>query len=460
MVLSKYQSSASVLESAIKVNPRALGEVRLMIVAKEFYFLQTVTQTKDALKYALDTQVEDIKESVYTDLSFVTRHTLPVWAHIMLSDLKGVSSGNTPPRETRYSVGLGSELSTRNFGAGFESFVAAELFKSYRNTHKRLIVFSGDILYKMHEEQEEHETETDRMHKLPIPEALYINENNLVFVVTRRSKEIIDANFNSTFLGLGAEHGFYCRWPADKLTKDNQSKLAVNSKSITEWQYSQKQNLVSNMWKPQIQNLMEMFCKVTQHTYIEAYEHSLRWHYAAADPEFGFQQSRSMEEYIVKQLALEGVDITRGRTEKERFLEVCSRGVSKGAFLENILRTMKSIDMQADFVLVIGSDETDETMFDVANRLTDLPSAPVVYTATVGRYSSNAKMCISSMTEAINLLRGLANSSKKKVTGRTHSYPDLSKISATSSHDQQGGVRQSASVDSVFANKVGKMFIL
>ena len=310
LVLSKYQSSASVLEGALKVDPRALGE------------------TKDALKFALDATAEEVKALLYADLSFVTYHTLPVWAHTMLSELKSASKATR--REMRYSVGLGSELSIRNFGEAFESFIVGELYKSYRGSHKRLIVLSGDILYRLHEQQETEQSPDNHLHKLPIPEALFVNESNTVFVVTRCSKDAIDTDFeNTSFVGLGAEHGFYCRWPADKLSSEQRQQLTVSNAPITGWQSSQQ---VSNQWRSQILHLMELFCKVTPSTRIEVYEHSLRWHYAQADPEFGFQQSRSMEEFIVSKMALDGVDITRGRTETEQFLEVRTKGVSNGAF--------------------------------------------------------------------------------------------------------------------------------
>ncbi len=57
---------------------------------------------------------------------------------------------------------------------------------------------------RLHEQQEAEETAENHLHKLVIPEALYVNENNIVFVVTRRSKEVIYADFeHSTYLGLG-----------------------------------------------------------------------------------------------------------------------------------------------------------------------------------------------------------------------------------------------------------------
>ncbi len=130
-----------------------------------------------------------------------------------------------------------------------------------------------------------------------------------------------------------------------------------------------------------------------------------------------------MEEFIVSKMALDGVDVTHGRTATEHFLEVRTKGISKGAFLENILLTMKRLGMQMDFVLVLGSDETDESMYEVANQLASssvskedsggLDKPPVVYTATVGpSQTTTAKLSIASMTEAINLLRGLANISR------------------------------------------------
>lgn len=74
---------------------------------------------------------------------------------------------------------------------------------------------------------------------------------------------------------------------------------------------------------------------------------------------------------------------------------------------------------QADFVLCIGDDRSDEDMFEIiGNALTTgvLSSNTSVFACTVGQKPSKAKYYLDDTTEVINMLEALAEASDSSPT--------------------------------------------
>lgn len=70
---------------------------------------------------------------------------------------------------------------------------------------------------------------------------------------------------------------------------------------------------------------------------------------------------------------------------------------------------------QADFVLCIGDDRSDEDMFEIiGNAISNgvLSSTTSVYACTVGQKPSKAKYYLDDTTEVINMLEALADVSE------------------------------------------------
>lgn len=75
---------------------------------------------------------------------------------------------------------------------------------------------------------------------------------------------------------------------------------------------------------------------------------------------------------------------------------------------------MSSSGRQADFVLCIGDDRSDEDMFEIiGSAMTSgiLSSNTSVYACTVGQKPSKAKYYVDDTTEVINVLEALAEAS-------------------------------------------------
>ena len=81
---------------------------------------------------------------------------------------------------------------------------------------------------------------------------------------------------------------------------------------------------------------------------------------------------------------------------------------------EKIFTTMAKSGRQADFVLCIGDDRSDEEMFEIISSAICsgvLPSNSSVFACTVGQKSSKAKYYLDDPAEVVIMLEALAEAS-------------------------------------------------
>ena len=90
------------------------------------------------------------------------------------------------------------------------------------------------------------------------------------------------------------------------------------------------------------------------------------------------------------------------------------QAVSKGFVAEKILSTLMEKETQADFVLCIGDDRSDEDMFekiaDIMRRNMVDPQTSL-YTCTVGQKPSKAIYYLDDANDVLNMLEALADAS-------------------------------------------------
>jgi hypothetical protein len=171
---------------------------------------------------------------------------------------------------------------------------------------------------------------------------------------------------------------------------------------------------------------MDIFVRNTNNSAVEVCEQSLRWQYGEADPEFGHMQSKELEETLQEMSLRNDVCVTRGSNRSQKYIEARSKGVSKAVFLGSLLQTLWSMDVDIDFVLAVGDDESDESLFEAANQL-PLPrvcfNESAIFTAVVGRRQSNANVCVESVSELMRIFRRLGRSLRREK--RNFSTSDL-----------------------------------
>lgn len=96
------------------------------------------------------------------------------------------------------------------------------------------------------------------------------------------------------------------------------------------------------------------------------------------------------------------------------FACLCLQDVSKGLVAEKIFSSMHRKGKQADFVLCVGDDRSDEDMFEIVSSAISrniLASNASVFACTVGQKPSKAKYYLDDTTEVTSMLESLAEES-------------------------------------------------
>lgn len=426
VIISEFISSARVMRGALAVNPWRIEEVT------------------DALKHALEMSDQERSDRNRRNLEFSTRLTTVNWANHVLHDLNSVVKSSA---ESSYAVGFGLHYKVMNMKAGFQPLDVKSVCTAYRAARSRLIIFDwgGTIVsnsstsdsthtYAMAQGHAARESPTAEIKE--VIEALCADVKNVVFVVSGKELPQVVESFGSfKGLGLGAEHGFYYRWPREELhpllassdqhASSAQSPLAASTGSgKAKWQTMAE--LGDQAWKESAKLVMDIFVQRTHGAYIEQKGNALIWQFRDADPEFGYLQSKELEEHLVSILAPYGVEVMRGGGVSDGYIEVRPKGVSKGLFLEHVLALMKNSNNEADFVLAIGDDISDEPMFERIARMQEQQQSPHFHNAsahsscltasfgvTVGKKPTAANAYLDDPSAVIELLGTLSKSSMR-----------------------------------------------
>lgn len=174
-------------------------------------------------------------------------------------------------------------------------------------------------------------------------------------------------------------------------------------------------------WKSAAKKVMEVYVQRTHGTYIEQKGCALIWQFRDADPEFGFLQSKELEEHLKHVLEGYGVDILRGGGVSDGYIEARPFGMSKGLFLNHAIQLMKSFQKVPDFILAIGDDSSDEPMFDEISRITSggakddwssTGSGLSAFSVTVGKKPTSAASYVDDTSNVLELLEAMNRVSK------------------------------------------------
>jgi trehalose 6-phosphate synthase/phosphatase len=375
------------------------------------------------------------------NLEFSTRLTTANWARHVLSDLKSVESSADPGAS--YGVGFGLQYKVMNLRAGFQALDVKETCKSYRAARHRLILldWSGTLVPNVDKQNKLQAYALAQGHVVshsdgPSPELtsaierLCEDRHNIVFVVSGKEvRALMDFFGGFQNLGLAAEHGFYYKWPHDlhhthgSSTDSLTDGLEDTSRSQHRSNWQTIMDIGDQTWKESARVVMDIFVQRTHGTYIEQKGNALIWQYSDADPEFGFMQSKELEEHLNAILAAYPVEVIRGGGVADGYIEVRPTGADKGSFLEHALSIMKASNIEADFILSVGDDASDEPMFErIGLHLQEHPELSA-YSVTVGRKPTLAKSYLDDSAAVVEMLNTLSKSSLR--SKKYHSAIDL-----------------------------------
>lgn len=189
-------------------------------------------------------------------------------------------------------------------------------------------------------------------------ESLQKKKNTTTFIITGRSYEDIKSLFRNFNIHVIAEHGNYFA-------------LTIECKN-------------------EILKIMNELCTDCTGSFIEQKNFSIAWHYRnAIQGEVGV---RKLIRLLQPLASANNLAIIEGN----KIVEVMNQGGGKGIAVRELIN-----NRNYDFVLAIGDDTTDETMFEELKNNTN------AITIKVGTGASAAKYTISSPEEVIRLLNRL-----------------------------------------------------
>lgn len=200
--------------------------------------------------------------------------------------------------------------------------------------------------------------------------ALSSDPKNKVVIISGRKKETLEAWLGDLPIDFVAEHGAWIR---------EQGKPWVSA------------DITDNEWKEHFLFLLQQYVQSTPGSFIEEKDYSLAWHFRKVDP--GLAALRSCE--IIGNLKFAVANFGLQLLEGNKVLEIKSAHINKGIAADRWLK-----QVQADFILAIGDDRTDEDTFKA------MPEG--VYNIKVGTGISVAGYFVNDTDEVRSLLETFA----------------------------------------------------
>ncbi|KAI7724957.1 hypothetical protein M8C21_018876, partial [Ambrosia artemisiifolia] len=368
LVVSEFIGCSPSLTGAIRVNP------------------WDVEDTAEAMFTAL-TASDLHKETVHLKhYHYITTHDVANWARSFFQDLEQTCIDHSHKR----CVNLGFGLDTRVvlFDQKFSKLDTDILENAYSMAQNRAIILDYDG------------TITPSISKSPTEAVISLinklcnDPKNMVFIVSGRSKENLGNWFSACEkLAIAAEHGYFIRWASDQ-----------------EWEMCARENSVR--WMEMAEPVMNLYTEATDGSYIEKKETAMVWHYEDADKDFGSDQAKELLDHLENVLANEPVAVKRGQD----IVEVKPQGVTKGIVVEKIFAFMSEKGKQADFVLSVGDDKSDEDMFvAIADGITkgQITNNNSVFTCVVGEKPSAAEYYLDETKDVSTMLEKLGHLSNQ-----------------------------------------------
>jgi len=236
-------------------------------------------------------------------------------------------------------------ISTLYHRGGAISFDVEAIRQAYKSAQKRLFLldYDGTIV---------------DLHKYPtlaIPKSrleavltkLCSDPKNEVYIMTGRDKDTMTKFLGHIKnLGFACEHGMRTRHPNEE-----------------EWTSLYKFEEVDLSWMKLVKPILESVAARTPGSFPEIKESSLVFHYRNSDPEYGNWQANELKLHLEESFGSQPMDIIKGK----KVIEIRPTNVNKGIAARRLIRASG-----ADFIFCAGDDNTDEEMFDEAEKFASL----------------------------------------------------------------------------------------
>ncbi|KAG6478204.1 hypothetical protein ZIOFF_061638 [Zingiber officinale] len=413
LVVSEFIGCSPSLSGAIRVNP------------------WNIETTGEAMNEAISLSDGEKQLRHEKHYRYVNTHDVAYWSKSFMQDLERTCKDNF--RRNCWGIGLGFGFRVIAVDPNFRKLDAELLVSAYTNAKSRAILLDYDgTLMSQTSINKKPNQEVIR-----IVNTLCADKNNIVFIVSGRGRQSLDAWFSPCEkLGIAAEHGYFIsafeKRSLANMTLEKRGKGSVGMKRKNYMQHGTLQvqtmhrkfyarwtqdeewethNQTTDFaWMQIAEPVMKLYTESTDGSSIEPKESALVWHHRDADPGFGSSQAKEMLDHLESVLANEPVTVKSGKF----IVEVKPQGVSKGIVADKTLSSMAAKGRPADFVLCIGDDRSDEDMFEgiagvVAKNM--VASNKAIFGCTVGQKPSKARYYLDDTNDVLNTLSALADAS-------------------------------------------------
>jgi len=245
--------------------------------------------------------------------------------------------------------------------------VRADIIDHFASASRRMLFLDYDGTLVPLVRRPQHATPGQALHGLLA--RLGADLRTRVAVVSGRDRQTLEAWLGKLPVDLVAEHGAWMREQGGAWTKSGEFDTG---------------------WKSTIQPILQLYADRLPGAFVEEKTHSLVWHYRVADPDQARMLENELTDHLTSFTANVNVQVLRG----SKVVEVRHAGISKGIACRSYLGRV-----DADFVLGIGDDWTDEDMFRA------LP--PEAFTIRVGIASTHARFNLRDPRDVLALLEAM-----------------------------------------------------
>jgi trehalose 6-phosphate synthase/phosphatase len=312
-------------------------------------------ETADAIRQAIEMPAREQKERNRMIQKRLKRYTVDKWAAEFIKAMEEIKRV-----QGKYSSKKLNEE------------VVHSILEKFSRSGKRILFldYNGTLVY----------SKKAREYKAPDSELYALLDRFLaddsidIVLMSSRDKNTLETWFGDRDLLLFAEHGIW--------------------KKTRSQGWTQTSKPLSSYWKDSIRPAMESYVDRTPGSYLIEMNNVLSWHYEQADPDHGIMRALDLKDELAARILNMDLQIVEGRN----VIEIKPSGMNKGiAALDTIT------GRNYDFIMAVGDDWTDETMFEL------LPDQAI--TLRVGMKKTQARYNCESYRDVRNLLNLLSEDS-------------------------------------------------
>ncbi|MDB4291408.1 bifunctional alpha,alpha-trehalose-phosphate synthase (UDP-forming)/trehalose-phosphatase [Cyclobacteriaceae bacterium] len=293
-------------------------------------------------------------ESMTSMQKSLKRYNIHAWVKLFMDELANVKKEQ-------------SHLKTRLI----DNQLSEEIKHAYKQSKERLIFLDYDgTLVGFNENPDDSKPDQEL---IEILERLTKDKKNHIVIISGRGRQFLEEWMKPYSLDIVAEHGVWIK----RMGKPFKTFIKINAS-----------------WKKETLSLLERYVNRTPGSFVEAKDYSLVWHYRKVETGLGEVRTRELTSHLKYMTANENLEVLEG----DMIVEIKNSEINKGKAAQKLME----IYPEADFLLALGDDFTDEDTFKA------MPEEAC--TIKVGTSASEAKFSVNSYKEVRKLLNEIIKS--------------------------------------------------